>query len=213
MSTPASRLAERALRPTLGSLSRRYSRFVGTIKVVLFLAAGALVLLMVAWPRLNGTTGFRLSFADLKADAEGNLGVTRARFAGTDANNRPFVVTAERAVQQHGSFELFALNTLQADITLDDGVWISVAAASGTYNRGARLLTLFGPIEIFSDQGYELHATVAVIDLAAGTVVSDQPIEGHGPMGTVRADGLFFSSAGGRLSLTGRVRVTANPGA
>ena len=210
----AKRLAERALRPAVKTLSRTHSRFVGTVKIALFLSAGALILLLVVWPRLNGSgDGFRLSFADLRRDTEGNLGVTRARFAGTDGNDRPFVVTAANAVQQHGSFDVFALNGLQADITIGNGMWISVSAETGMYDRNERLLTLTGPIEIFSDQGYELHANSAVVDLAKGTIVSTQAVDGHGPMGAVRADGFRFTSAGGLLNLTGGVRVTAYPGA
>ena len=211
MTTTAPR-RRRDLQPVLRTLSRRYSRFVGLAKYGLIVAAGALVLLILAWPRINGDTdGVRLSFADLRPDAEGNVGVTRARFAGTDGANRPFLVTAERAIPESARFETFQLRTLQADLTLSDEGWISVSADRGTFERGARMLELGGDIAIFSDLGYEFHASQATVDLAAGTVVSSAPVEGHGPLGAVWADAMRFRSDEKSVQFTG-VRVVLNQG-
>ena len=202
--TPA---VEEADGPGLVRLSRRYSRFVGLMKFVLPLVAVALIALVVTWPaQYRNGEGFRMTFADLAPDTEGNLGVVRARFAGADAQDRPFLITAERATQRSERFEVFDFEALQADITLDDGTWISMSAAAGIYERAERKLRLEGPIDIFTDAGYELHATEATIDLAAGRVSTGQPVEGHGPLGSVRADSMVFCSEGSLLRLKGGVR-------
>ncbi|MSP20627.1 MAG: LPS export ABC transporter periplasmic protein LptC [Alphaproteobacteria bacterium] len=191
--------------------SRRYSRFVGLMKFLLPLTAVVLVSLIAAWPQIYvSEEGFRFSFADLARDKDGQLGVTKARFAGTDSANRPFVVTAERAVQKQG-FDVFDLTTLQADITTADGTWLSITAGKGEYSRTDRTLALTGAIEIFSNVGFELHATNAVVNLLEGTVISRDPIEGHGPLGVLNAGTMTFSSTDKRLVLSGGVRVVMNP--
>jgi lipopolysaccharide export system protein LptC len=190
--------------------SRRYSAFVGWMKFLLPVAAVVLVAMIVWWPRLEATPGFRFSFSDLERDEGGTLGVTKARFAGTDSNQRPFVVTAERAVQKEG-FDVFDLITLQADITTDNGTWISVTADRGEFSRSARMLRLNGGVDVFTNAGYELHAAEAVIDLNAGVMRTPTAIEGHGPLGMLQADTLTYTSGNKTLNLAGRVRVTINP--
>ena len=191
--------------------SRRYSRFVGLMKFLLPLVAVALVGLIIAWPRLDsGDTGFRFSFADLERDADGTPGVSRARFAGADAQSRPFLITAERAVQMQG-FDVFVLTGLQADIAAGDGTWLSITAGAGTFHRGDRVLMLEGAIDIFTNLGYELHATDATLDMDDGVMRSKLPIEGHGPLGSLRADTLRYSTADKSLHLAGAVRVVLNP--
>ena len=195
-------------------VDRGYSRFVGWMKFVLPLAAVALIALMVGWPEIDGDSdGFRLSIADLAPDADGNLGITRARFAGTDRFDRPFLVTAEYATQDANGFDVFALETLQADLTLANGTWVTISAATGRFERSARILELAGPISVFTDVGYEIHADQARLDLEQGTVVSDGPVQGHGPIGAITAAlGVTFSSSAGILIFTGDVHVTINPG-
>lgn len=191
--------------------SRRYSRFVGLMKFLLPLTAVALIVLIAAWPQIyGGEDGFRFSFADLQRDQDGQVGVSKARFAGTDSANRPFLVTAERAVQKKG-FDVFELASLQADITTADGTWLSITADKGEYSRTDRSLVLQGVIDIFSNVGYEMHATHAVVNLSTGTITSREPIQGHGPLGAMTAEQMTYSSADKHLQLTGGVRVTLNP--
>lgn len=190
--------------------SRRYSAFVGWMKFLLPVAAVVLVAMIVWWPRLESNPGFRFSFGDLERDEGGTLGVTKARFAGTDNNQRPFVVTADRAVQKDG-FDLFDLIALQADITTDNGTWISVTADHGEFSRSARVLRLAGTVDVFTNAGYELHSNEAVIDLNTGTLKSPAGIAGHGPLGMLQADTLTYTSGNKVLNLAGRVRVTINP--
>lgn len=195
----------------IASFSRRYSRFVGLMKLVLPAFALGLVVLIVAWPgRFGGGEGFRMSIADLAPDPDGALGIVRARFAGTDAGARPFLITAERAIQQSAQFDTFTLEALQADMTLDNGTWVSVAAVGGVFDRDGRQLQLAGPIDVFTDAGYELHAETASIDLARGIVESSMPVQGHGPLGAIDAGGMRFSGDGGVLSFSGGVRVVLN---
>ncbi len=191
--------------------SHRYSRFVGLMKLVLPTFAIALVALMAVWPGSFGDGGgFRLSFEDLARDPNNELGVTRARFAGIDSNSRPFLITAERAVQQSVKFQVFNLDNLQADLTLDNGTWISISAISGILNRDKELLNLEGPIEIFTDIGYELHAQEAVVDLSTGLVETSKPIHGHGPLGRINSKGMKFMSEGGLIHFTRGVHVILN---
>lgn len=191
--------------------SRRYSRFVGLMKFLLPLTAVALIVLIAAWPQIyGGEEGFRFSFADLQRDEAGQLGVSKARFAGTDSTGRPFLVTAERAMQKEG-FDVFELTTLQADITTADGTWLSVTADKGEYSRSDRTLVLQGVIDIYSNVGYEMHATHAVVNLATGTITSREPIQGHGPLGAMAAEQMTYSSTDKHLQLQGGVRVTLNP--
>jgi lipopolysaccharide export system protein LptC len=191
--------------------SHRYSRYVGMMKILLPAFALALVVTILVWPQIyGGEEGFRFTFADLERDTTGTLGVTKARFAGTDSANRPFVVTAARALQKQG-FDVFELTTLQADITTADGTWLSITADTGEYRRADRVLVLRGVIDVFSNVGYEMHTTHAVVNLANGTVESHQPIDGHGPLGAMRAETMKFSANGKHLSLSGGVRVTLHP--
>lgn len=197
------------------TLSGRYSRFVGWMKFILPMLAVALIALVIGWTGLNGEgDGFRFSIADLAPDAEGNLGITQARFASTDRFERPFLVTAEHATQDANGFDVFTLDTLQADISLNSGTWITVTAASGRFERSVGVLELGGPISMFTDIGYEFHAEQAVLDLEQGTVDSHRPVQGHGPLGAIWSkNGVKFSTATGALTFLGGVRVILNPAA
>ena len=198
-------------RTSITSFSHRYTRFVVFMKLVLPAFAVALVLLMILWPgRFGDSEGFRLSFADLTPDPNEELGVTRAKFAGTDSNNRPFIITAERATQQSVDFQIFNLNILQADLTLNNGTWISIAAIGGVFDRDGQTLKLDGPIDIYTDIGYELHAKQASIDLEAGEVETKQPVNGHGPFGTIRANNMSFTSDDSLIFFGGGVQVILN---
>ena len=189
----------------------RYSRFVGLMKFLLPSSALALIALVLAWPN-GGADRFRVPLADLGAQSVADLGITRARFFGADRDGRPFLITAERAVQRSPRLEVFDLDTLQADLTFQDGVWASLTATAGVYDRTAGRLLLTGPIDLHSDAGYELHAEDATVDLRAGTVATHRPVQGHGPVGEIYADGLRFRGDGVVAFQGVRVVLVSPPG-
>lgn len=195
------------------ALSRRYSRFVNLAKIALPLTALGLVLILVAWPQGQETDStFRVSLAALPEGDAGDAGMTRARFVGTDSQNQPFVITAERAVPNAINPERIALHTLQADITLDTGAWVSMISASGLYDRTQQSLALGGGVELFADNGFAMHTPSARIDLIDGTARGTEPVSAQGPLGTLDADSFRMERDGHRLFFMGNVRMTLQAG-
>ena len=90
---------------------------------------------------------------------------------------------------------------------MEDGAWLTVIASGGVYHQGRQTLRLDGPVNIFSDLGYEFHAETAMIDLAAGGAKSDRPVYGQGPFGSVRADRMDVQQHGQRLLFDGNVTM------
>ncbi len=216
MSLPAPENAklDRLVRRTrnIKRLSQRYSRFVGLMKFVLPATALGLTALVLAWPgEGSDPDAIRLSFASLKSDEQGNPGMTNARFVGSDRRDRPFLVTADRALQDSDDPGRVRLRTLQADMTLGNGMWLTMLAESGLYDRGRQTLDLAGPVNIFSDAGYEFHAQSSTVDLAAGSASSDLPVEGQGPFGVLSASGFRFLDQGRRLIFEGDVKLVLHP--
>lgn len=197
-----------------GASRPTYSRFVGTAKWALGALALLLVVLVLAWPGvLKRKEGFQLSFSGLRGLGEEQLTMLNPRFLGVDKKGQPFVVTARSANQDPADPRLVTLDELQADITLSDGSWLSMIAASGLYRQAEQTLSLEGPISIHSDTGYELHLKQAEAALAAGGAWSDSGVEGQGPFGHVTADRMRIEDQGRIIRFEGRVRLTMYPGA
>ncbi len=191
----------------------RRGRFVGLIKYTLVGLALSLVGLVVAWPGLmEGSKGFNLPFAKLGPE-DFQLRMVNARYMGTDNRGRPFVITAALAVQDPDDPWRVVLDKLQADLTMENGAWLSLIAATGQYHQQQQRLRLEGGISIFSDRGYELQATEVDVDLKAGRAVSALPIHGQGPFGLLDAQNFEITNFGDVMRFGGGVKLTLFPGA
>jgi lipopolysaccharide export system protein LptC len=194
------------------ALGLKYSRFVRLAKIALPLIALALVMVLVAWPQTqHQDSSFRVSLAALPEGEAGESGMTRARFVGTDAKDQPFFITAERAVPNDINPERITLDTLQADLTLNSGAWVSMLSVTGLYDRTQQSLTLQDGVDIFADNGFALHTASARIDLADGTANGTEPVRAQGPMGELNADSFRMERDGRRLFFEGNVRMTLQP--
>jgi len=194
------------------ALGRRYSRFVSLAKITLPLIALALVMVLVAWPQAqNEDATFQVSLAALPEGDAGDAGMTRARFVGTDAKDQAFVITAERAMPNAINPERITLETLQADLTLNSGSWVSMLSVTGLYDRNQKSLTLGDGVDLFADNGFALHTASALIDLADGTAQGSEVVRAQGPMGELNADSFRIERDGQRLFFKGNVRMTLQP--
>lgn len=189
-------------------VSPNYSRFVGMMKLLLPLLGLGLVVTLLVWPNeFQKTTGFHLAYVSSDAGGGADLKMLRPRYLGTDARNRPFVVTADSATQDPVDQRLVTLARLQADMSMADGQWLTVLADMGTYHQQKQFLYLEGAISLFSDQGYEFNAQSAEINLKLGQAVSSHPVNGQGPFGTIRANRLKIEEFGRKIMFFGNVKM------
>jgi lipopolysaccharide export system protein LptC len=191
---------------------RRYSRFVYTTKLALPAVAGALLLLVAVWPRLEGvfeTVHFQVPRIDLSEAVD--LHMAHARFTGLDRENRPFTITADMARQKPDLGGLVTLEQPKGDLTTTAGNWLELSANSGLYEPQQQLLDLFGKVALFQDKGNEFHSATAHIDMAAGTAEGDDPVTGQGPFGNVTADGFRILDRGDTIIFKGRAKLDIEP--
>src|SRR6476619_5838834 len=194
--------------------ARRYTRFVGIMKRVLLVAAGALILAVLVYAlQPREAKQYAVTFEHMGQVAN-DLTMARPRLMGTDSDGSPFVVTADRAVQDPRDIHRAKLYNVEADMSAKGGAWYNMRAPHGFLDSAAQKLWLTGELALFSDSGYELHTDWAFVDLAPScdpktgrpvsvkTVRSGKPaprcakttirgnreVTGQGPLGTLRAD-------------------------
>lgn len=197
-----------------------YSRFVGTMKVLLPVGAAILVGLVIIWPYLKPADGrFHIGFSSLVATEAERPNIVNPRLVGTDEKNQPFQITADLAknFQLRKDFWQDAapveLEMPKADVTLKDGSWLVLTANTGLLVPTTKQLELDGQVNLFHDSGYELRTSHAVIDLDKGTAISKQPVEGQGPFGNINAAGLRMTDKGKNIVFTGKAKLILYPDA
>jgi lipopolysaccharide export system protein LptC len=199
------------LRPRSERVNTRWSRFVGLMKFGLPAAALAILALAVAWPDLTRSTHLPIAVTEPRVGEDDSLRMANPRYTGADEHNRPYTITADAATVDRLDRRRVNLRNLQADMTLEDQRWISVLAPGGVYQQDRQQLTLAGPIEVFSDEGYQLQATTARLDILAGTAESDDPVEAHGPLGAITAAKFRLDRKTQRLEFGGGVKLVIYP--
>ena len=170
------------------------------------------VVAVVAWPQLTEKPKkFSLSVSNLATTETGAQHIINARFTGTDAENRPYSVTADTASLVKNAPDMIDLAFPKADITLQSGAWLALSAETGTFNRKLQVLNLQGAVNLFHDMGYELRTSAAEIFMKQGTASGNKPVSGQGPIGTVHSAGFRILDGGKRVLFTGKSRLILYP--
>lgn len=186
----------------------RHSRFVSVMKVALPLGAIALLVTVLFYSGMfDSRDRLDISFREI-ATLNNDLRMVSPRITGLDKSGLPYLLTADTATQTTGKPNHIALDNVQADLKLSgDTDWVSLISTAGTLDTETEVLDLRQKIDIYMSSGYEFHGTVASIDFRNGTVVSDTPVAGHGPMGTLRADRMTANNGERKMRFIGHVKV------
>ncbi len=185
----------------------RYSRFVAWMKLALPAAAAALLLLVAVWPRIQSAVEQISKLPRIDLSEARDLRMVNLHYAGKDKHDRPFTVTAEAARQRAEVDDLVELEGPKADMTTESDSWLALTAYAGLYRPQSQLLDLFGNVDVFQDKGNEFVTDSAHIDMGKGTAQGDDPIEGHGPFGTIKAEGFRIEQQGDVIIFTGKTQL------
>ncbi|MBL6946938.1 MAG: LPS export ABC transporter periplasmic protein LptC [Rhodospirillales bacterium] len=201
-----------------GKFGPGYSRFVGMMKILLPVGAVVLVVLVVAWPYLQPSDGrFLIGFSTLVTTEAESPNIVNPRLVGTDSDDNPFSITADLAKNFRIRKDFWdsgppvELEMPKADMTLDDGSWLVLTASTGLLSPTNKTLELTGDVNLFHDSGYELRTEKATIDLQAGAARSDLPVEGQGPFGNLKAEGMQLTEKGKTITFTGKAKLVIYP--
>lgn len=184
----------------------RYSRRVALLKVALPAIGVTLLLLVVAWPRVAPLFDrFRFQAIDLREARE--LRMIDPRYAGTDHDGHPFVITAAVGRQVPERDDVMSLDKPVADVETHSGAKVVITADSGVYQTQTQYLDMFGKVTIKHENGSTFTTTAARLDAANNAAEGSAPVEGHGPQGDLSAEGFQLIDQGQIVILSGKSNV------
>ncbi|MEM9332112.1 MAG: LPS export ABC transporter periplasmic protein LptC [Pseudomonadota bacterium] len=156
---------------------------------------------------------FFVTDIDLGAIAvqDGKLVMENPNLNGFDKNRRPFSLSAERAVQDADQPKRVELIRISANLPMDDTVSAEVRAGNGVYDAEERTLVLTEQVHVRTTDGMKIDLEDADVDLAEGTLKTDNPIFASSPQADISAGSLLVEEGGDRLIFEGAVRMTLRP--
>ncbi|MCP1337202.1 LPS export ABC transporter periplasmic protein LptC [Futiania mangrovi] len=193
--------------------ARRYSRFVGVMRVALPLVALLLLAALTLWPvigeRIRALESARVMG---EMNVPGDLmKMTRPSYSGADASGRRYALVADAAYPNGLDPTEVRLERLTATVTDPSGRTVTVDAVRGLYYPKLETLDLDGGVVVTSNDGTRVETGAATLDLAQGTIVAPGALAAEGPYGTLDAARARVSDEGRRLKFDGGVRLVINP--
>jgi lipopolysaccharide export system protein LptC len=188
-----------------------YGRRVRILRVAMPIAAGAVLLAVFLFPR--SVLFDRLGLSGVAFDPADGLKLLHPRFSGTTDGGQPFSITSDWALPDGPDPTLVTLGPLTGQLSLDGGQVLSLRGAGGHFRPKDRTGRIEGGVTVTSSDGYLATLAAVDFDAGAGTLEGSGPVDGRGPLGTIRADSMRAARRdGGRyIWFEGRVRVVVTP--
>lgn len=144
-------------------------------------------------------------------DTESNSVVMQApHISGFEGTRRAYDVRAESAVQGLDDPKVVTFNGITGTFGLDDAGVATVNAVRAIYNGNNNTLRLEEGARVETNTGYAGSINGAEIDLEAGTMTSDRPLEMSSADGRLSADGVVVLDRGKRVTFR-NVSITYMP--
>ena len=186
----------------------RHSRLVRILRVAV---PAAVILSMTAIVGISIFNPFRILATKLPLDM-GNLVVSGTKItmesphlSGFSPDQRPYELWARTATQDVTDPDHVDLATLRAKVLMEDQTTVTMDARTGQFDTKSQVLDLRKDVFLQSSTGYEARLTSALVDIANGTVTSDEPVDVKLLNGTLRSDRLRVKEKGDVVLFEGNV--------
>ena len=205
-SVPRRRTVALKVRPgkPIKAVGRRYSRFVGVMKIVLPLAAIGLMAIIAAWPAFRDNEQPMVEALEKEPEL---LQVTGPVLVGTDEEDRPYSIAADRANQGAEGPHIVELSRPEGEIATGGGDRISLNAEVGRFDRESKQLHLLGDVELSRNDGHRFATDEAFVDMDSQSAWGNSPVQGEGPMGEIQSEGFRIEDNGATVIFTGQSRA------
>ncbi|HTH28398.1 MAG TPA: LPS export ABC transporter periplasmic protein LptC [Sphingobium sp.] len=204
MSVAADR--QRTARQHWAAPGGRHDRVIGFLKAALPAVVGLLAAILATAPfAQDREVSFVLDKKKVDVASE-RLKVVEALYRGEDSNGQPFSLRAGSAVQKSSREPIVQLRDLEARLKIDGNASV-VAARHGLYNMDREQMSIVGPIQFQSSDGYRLTTRDVEIDLKTRRLHSQKRVDGRMPVGAFRADHLSADLKARTVTLSGNARL------
>jgi lipopolysaccharide export system protein LptC len=190
------------------AIAARHSRVVRALRVAV---PAAVILSMAAIILTSIFNPFRLLLPKLPVDMD-NLVVSGTKItmesphmSGYTPDRRPYEVWAKTATQDVTDPDHVDLKTLRAKVLMEDQSTVTLDALNGLMDTKQQLLDLHKDIYLQTSTGYEAWLSQAFVDMAKGTVNSDEHVDVKWADGTVSSDRLRITGGGEVVRFEGHV--------
>ena len=190
------------------AIAARHSRIVRILRVAV---PAAVVLSMAAIVLVSVFNPFRMLLPKLPLDMA-NLVVSGTKItmesphmSGYTQDQRPYEVWAKTATQDVTDPDHVDLKTLRAKVLMEDQSTVTLDALNGLMDTKQQLLDLHKDIYLQTSTGYEAWLSQAFVDMAKGTVTSDEHVDVKWADGKVSSDRLRITGGGEVVIFDGHV--------
>ena len=191
------------------AIASRHSRMVRLLRIAV---PGAVILALAVIVAMSIFNPFRMLLPKLPVDM-GNLVVSGTKItmesphlSGYTPDQRPYEVWAKTATQDVTAPDHVDLKALRAKVLMADRTTtVTLDARDGSMDTKQQLLQLRKDILLQSSAGYEARLSQALVDMAKGTVTSEEHVDVKLLNGTLTADKLRITGGGEVVTFEGNV--------
>lgn len=184
---------------------------VGFMKIALPAAVGVLLAYLALAPLSKGPEISFLLDKNKVETASERMRVQAAQYRGQDSFGRPFLISAESAVQATSQDPVVEISDMAAQIGLDSGP-ARIEADRARYDMAAQQVNVAGPIVVTAADGYRLETRDVLVDLNQRTLQSRGRVDGRMPLGSFSAGRLRADLTSRTVVLDGRARLHIKQG-
>ena len=190
----------------------RHSALVRRLKVILPVTAGVIALIFVAVSFVRAFLPEQLELETATIE-NGKIVMQNPAISGRNKQDISYSMKAQRALQDIANPNLITLETIHAEMPVNDTLIATVDAASGIYDRGANTLDMNAPFTISMNNGVNADFQSAYLDINAGEMETKRPIAISMKGGSIIAQKLRMTDKGRIVTFEGMVRVNVEPAA
>ena len=190
------------------AIAARHSRMVRILRIAV---PAAVILSLSSILLVSVFNPFRMLLLRLPVDMS-NLVVSGTKItmesphmAGYSQDQRPYEVWANTATQDVTDPDHVELHTLRGKVLMEDQSTVTLEAVNGLMDTKQQLLDLHKDIYVQTTAGYEAWLSQAFVDMAKGTVTSDEHVDVKWADGKLSADTMKVTGGGEVVRFDGHV--------
>ncbi|MBB4183718.1 lipopolysaccharide export system protein LptC [Sinorhizobium terangae] len=180
------------------------------LKVILPLAASVIAMIFVAVSFVRAFLPEELQLETATIE-NGKIVMQNPAISGRNKQDISYSMKAQRALQDIANPDLITLETIHAEMPVNDTLIATVDAASGIYDRGANTLDMNAPFTISMNNGVNADFQSAYLDINAGEMETKRPIAISMNGGSIIAQTLRMTDKGRIVTFEGMVKVNVDP--